>query len=138
MIDVIPILKKDTPFDEANYRPISLLPSLSKVYENIVHYQLNSFFEKKLSPLLCDFRSRYTPHANLNLINKWQCCLDKSGVVGAFLTDFSKGLGCLSHKLILAKPYAYRVDMKNLELGQDYLSKYSQGFKLDSTFRSWL
>ena len=44
MADVIPIFKKDSPFDKANYRPVSLLPSLSKVYEKIAHQQLNLFF----------------------------------------------------------------------------------------------
>ena len=45
MADVIPILKKDDPFEKANYRPISLLPPLSKVYEKLIYQQLNTFFE---------------------------------------------------------------------------------------------
>ena len=70
MADVIPIFKKDDPFEKENYRPISLLPSLSKVYEKLIYQQLN-IFENKLSPLLCGFRSSYsTQHALLNLINK--------------------------------------------------------------------
>ena len=44
MGDGIPIFKIDTPFDKANYWHISLLPSLSRVYEKIVHHQLNLFF----------------------------------------------------------------------------------------------
>ena len=60
MTDVTPIFKKDDPFEKANYRPISLLPSLSKVYEKLIYQQLNTFFENKLSPLLCGFRSRYS------------------------------------------------------------------------------
>ena len=71
MADVIPIFKNDDPFEKANYRLISLLPSLSKVYEKLIYQQLSTFFENKLSPLLCGFRSRYsTLHALLNLINK--------------------------------------------------------------------
>ena len=66
---VIPIFKKDNPFEKANYRPISLLPSLSKVYKKLNYQQLNTFFENKLSPLLCGFSSRYsTQHALLNLV----------------------------------------------------------------------
>ena len=41
MADVIPIFKKDYPFEKANYRPISLLPSLSKVYEKLIYQQLH-------------------------------------------------------------------------------------------------
>ena len=42
----------DDPFEKANYRPISLLPSLSKVYEKLIYQQLSTFFENKLSPYL--------------------------------------------------------------------------------------
>ena len=45
MADVIPIFKKDDPFEKANYRPISLLPSLSKVYEKLIYQQLNAFLK---------------------------------------------------------------------------------------------
>ena len=66
MADVIPIFKIGQ-----SYRPISLLPSLLKVFKKIVYQQLKSFFEKKLSFFLCGFCSRYgMQHAHLNLINK--------------------------------------------------------------------
>ena len=41
---VIPLYKKDNPYLFNNYRPISLLLSLSKVYEKVVHTQLTSYF----------------------------------------------------------------------------------------------
>ena len=56
MADTIPIVKKDNPSEKANYRHIKLLPSLSKVYEKLIYQQLITFFENKLSPLLCGFR----------------------------------------------------------------------------------
>lgn len=45
--------------------------------------------------------------------------------------EHSKEFDCLPHEHILAKLYAYGVDMKNLELLQVYLSNRSQRFKLD-------
>ena len=117
MAEVIPIFKKDDPLEKANYRPISLLPSLSKVYEKLIYQQLNAFFENKLSPLLCGFCSRYsTQHALLNLINKWHSCLDNSGVVGTILMNLSKAFDCLTHELVLARLHAYGVDIKSLKL----------------------
>ena len=139
MADVIPIFKKDDPFEKANYRPISLLPSLSKIYEKLIYQQLSTFFENKLSPLLCGFRSRYsTQHALLNLINKWYSCLDNSGVVGTILMDLSKAFDWLPHELILAKLHGCGVDIKSLKLLQDYVSNRTQRVKLDSTLSSWL
>ena len=71
MASVIPIFKKDDSFGKANDRHITLLLSLSKVYEKLIYQQLNTFLKNKLSPLLCGFRSRYsTQHALLNLIKK--------------------------------------------------------------------
>ena len=122
MADVIPIFKKGDPFEKANYWSISLLPSLSKVYKKLIYQQLSTFFENKLSPLLCGFRSRYsTQHELLNLINKWHSCLDNSGVVGTILMDLSKAFDCLPHELNLAKLHAYGVDVTSLKLLQDYL-----------------
>ena len=60
MVNVITIFKTDDPFEKANYRLISLLPSLSKIYEKLIYQQLNAYFENKLSPLLCGFHSRYS------------------------------------------------------------------------------
>ena len=49
LADVTPLYKKSDPEDK-NKRPIGALPSLSKPYEKLLHKQLNSFFEIKLSP----------------------------------------------------------------------------------------
>ena len=86
--DVVPVFKKDEPFDKFIYSPIGLLPSLSKFYGKLIYRQLNAFREKKLSPLLCGFRSGHgTKHASLNLFNKWQSYFDKSGVLNTILMD---------------------------------------------------
>ena len=43
---VIPIYKEGDPQLFENYRPISLLPTISKVLEKIIHKQLSSYFEE--------------------------------------------------------------------------------------------
>ena len=114
MADIIPIFKNDNPFEKANYRPISLLPSLSKVYEKLIYQQLNTFFQNKLSLLLCGFRPRYsTQYGLLNLINKWHSCLDNSGIVVTILLDLSKAFDCLHHELILAKLHAMELNQES-------------------------
>ena len=106
LADVTPLYKESDPKDKATYQPISVLPSLSKVYEKI-YKQLNSFFEAKVSLHLCGFRSKYsTQHALSNLLFNWQNCSDKSGVVGTILTDLSKVFDCLPHDWIIAKLHA--------------------------------
>ena len=70
---VIPIFKKGEPSLFENYRPISLLPAISKVLEKIIALQLSSYFEK--NKLLFDnqygFRPKHsTEHAALELIDR--------------------------------------------------------------------
>ena len=97
--------------------PISVLPSPSKVHERILYKQLNSFFETKLSPHLCGFRSRYsTQHALSNLLFNSQNCLDNSGVVDTILMDLSMAFDCLPHDLMIAQLQAYGLDHDSLRL----------------------
>ena len=104
LADVTHLYKKSDPEDKTNYRPISVLPSLSNVYEKRLYKQLNSFFETKLSPHISGFRSRYsTQHALSELLFNWQNCLDKSGVAGTILMDLPKAFDCLHRDLIIVK-----------------------------------
>ena len=43
--DIVPVFKKFDPPDKTNFRPISLLPFLSKVFENIMYNQLNEYVQ---------------------------------------------------------------------------------------------
>ena len=99
--EIVPIHKKDSTTDKSNYRPISLLPTISKVFEKIVFKQLTEFLDQKLSKFLCGFRKQYsTQHALVNLIQNWQRALDSSDKVGAVLMDLSKAFDCLPHDLL--------------------------------------
>ena len=51
--DVIPVFIKEDPNNKANYRPISLLPIISKIFERVLFEQIENFSEKILSPKLC-------------------------------------------------------------------------------------
>ena len=138
--DVTPVYKKYDSTDKIIYRPISILPSLSKVLEKILYKQIDSFFEHKLSNLLCGFRKKHgTQHALFKLIQDWQKILDKpEGKVGAILMDLSKAFDCLPHDLLIAKLAAYGFDNNSLLLLQRYLSNRKQRTKIGSYFSSWL
>ena len=106
--DVIPVFKKEDPDSKANYRPISLLPTISKIFEGDHFEQIEKFSEKILSPELCGFKKGYsTEHALLNLLKNWKKSLDRPGVLGTVLMDLSKAYDCLPHDLLIAKLSAY-------------------------------
>ena len=131
--NVIPVLKKEDPNNKANYRLISLLPIISKIFERVLFEQIEDFSEK-ISPKSCGFRkSHSTQHALLNLLKNWQKTLDKSGVIG--LMNLSKAYDCLPHDLLIDKVAAYGFEDSATSLISDYLSKRHQ--RTDSIYHRY-
>ena len=55
-VNISPVHKKDDYTDKNNYRPVSLLPVVSKVFERPMHNDISLFMDKYLSNRLCGFR----------------------------------------------------------------------------------
>ena len=137
--DIIPVYKKGDHTDRVNYRPISILPTFSKIFERIIFDQINNFFQDKFSNFLCGFRKGFsTQTALVRLIQKWQNCLDNRGIIGTVLTDLSKAYDCIIHDLLLAKLKAYGFSNKSTLLLKSYLKGRKQRVKIFSTFSKWL
>ena len=76
--DITPVHKKDDTIDKSNYRPISLLPVVAKIFEIFMQKQIGAFMDIYLSPYLCGYRKGFNAqHALLSLIEKWRISLDK-------------------------------------------------------------
>ena len=136
--DVTPVFKKDDPTNKDNYRPITVLSAISKIYERILCDQISSYMENILSPDLCGFRKGYSSqHALIQLIENWRICLDNKGVVGTILMDLSKAYDCLPKDLLIAKLEAYGFSKSALSLIFDYLTNRKQRVKVGSTYSSW-
>ena len=117
---------------------MSVLPSLSEVFERLLYHQLSEYLEKYLNTLLCGFRKTHsTQHALFKLLQAWQEELDKSGFVGTILMDLSKAYDCLPHDLLVAKFEAYGIDKNGLTLIYDYLSNCKQRTKINSSYSDW-
>ena len=58
--EVLPVYKKDDALDNSNYRPVSVVPSLSKLFESIVLDQINVFLRSVASKHLWDFRQGHS------------------------------------------------------------------------------
>ena len=121
-----------------NYRPISILPSVSKVLERIMQKQIAAFIEKHLYLHMCGYRKGYnTQHALLILLEKWRRILDKQGYAGAIIMDLSKAFDTINHDLLLGKLHAYGFDMKSLLLIKNYLSNRWHRTRINTSFSSW-
>ena len=138
LADITPLHKKGRKDNKENHRPVSILPTLSKIFEKILFEQMSVFFENFLSSQQWGFRKGYsTQHCLLNLLEKWKNCVDKGKVFGALLTDLSKAFDCLDHELLIAKLNAYGFNLPALRLIHDYLSNRKQRTKIDDNYSSW-
>ena len=136
--DVKPAFKKNSRSEKENYRPVSILSNISKIYERCLYKQLNNYFENILSKNQCGFRKGYSVvHCLLPMIEKFRLTLDKGGSFGALLTDLSKAFDCLHHELLIAKLHAYGLSMSSLKLIHSYLTKRKQRVKINDVYSSW-
>ena len=70
--NMVSVHKKKDPTDKCNYRPVSILPLLSKVFEKIMYDQLYIHMNNFLNELLCGFRKTHsTQHALFKLLQTW-------------------------------------------------------------------
>ena len=123
--------------NKKNYRPISLLPPLSKVLERLLCDQINVFMSNKLSPILCGFRKGYsTQDALIRLLENWRAHLCNKGIIGTILCDLSKAFDTLPHDLIIAKLDGFGHNA--LKLLSDYLNGRFQRCKVGSKYSNWL
>ena len=89
--DILPTHKKKDKSDIEHYRPISILPTLSKIYERCMYDQMHKYFDQIFSIYQCGFRQGYnTQHYLLIMVQKWKEALDQGTSGGALLTEVSK------------------------------------------------
>ena len=136
--DVTPAHKKDDRTVEDNYRPVSILPSVSKVYERTMHVEFFSFVNKFLSPFLFGFRKGYnTQQCLIVMLERWKKAIDQGKLAGALLTDLSKAFDCLNHELQIAKLEAYGFGHKSLLYIHSYLTDRKHRTKVNGSFSEW-
>ena len=138
LADITATYKNGDATCKENYRPISVLPVVSKVFERIMQEQVSSYIDKYISPFLFGYRKGYsTQYALLGLIEKWRTMIDNQGYSGAVLMDLSKAFDTINHELLLAKLYAYGFDKQALRLIRSYLTERWQRTKINESFSSW-
>ena len=126
---VNPIFKKGDSHEISNYRPISLLPSISKVLEKIVYNRLFDFLNTHniLNSNQYGFRKNHsTDQALIQIYDKiTNAMANKQHVIGIFL-DLSKAFDTLDHNILLYKLEFYGIRGQALSWFKDYLIKRKQ------------
>ena len=93
MADIIPIHKKDETTLKDNYRPVNILPSISKIFEKLMYEQISLYFENILSAFLCGFRKGFsTQHCFTVLLERWEKADDTTPYAIAMLLKKTSNL----------------------------------------------
>ena len=138
LADVSSLFKKEVKTFKGNYRPISVLPAVSQVFERLMDTQIFAHMSPYLSWLLCGFRKGYNAqHALMRATEKWKACLDNGGKIGAVFMDLSKAFDCIRHDLLIAKLHAYGFSREALLLVYSYLENRQQRVKINGSFSSY-
>ena len=126
---VVPIYKTGDSGMCNNYRPISVLPVFSKIFERIIHKRLHNYFTHQhlLHSSQFGFRSNFSSYmVVLEAYNNIVSHLDKGEhTVGIFL-DLSKAFDMISHDILLTKLHHYGVRGNALDWFRDYLTNRKQ------------
>ena len=100
---VTPIHKKNNSLNKSNYRPVSILTTISKLYESVLSDQPSKYFDDILDHYMCAFRKGHGCQTTLlRLLGDWKWALDRNEYVAAVLMDISKAFDCLPHDILLS------------------------------------
>ena len=140
LANVTPIHKKNDPSDFANYRPISLLSTIGKSLEKIIHKHVFNFF--RANSVLTNVQSGFIPADStvnqlVDIYNTFCKALDEGKEVRAIFCDVSKAFDRVWHKGLLFKLKSVGISDSLLDWFEDYLSNRKQRVVLPGATSRW-
>ena len=121
-----PIFKKGKKTDPSNYRPISLLPSISKIIKRVIHDQTNAFLSDE--DILYNYQSGFRGNHSTNLClsfltDKVLRGFDEGLLTGILLIDLQKAFDTIDHEILLQKLKAIKFSESTIKWFKSYLSQ---------------
>ncbi len=136
---ITPIYKSGSKNEISNYRPISILPVVSKILEKAILEQLTDHLDcnNLLHSMQFGFRRNHsTDAACCYLIENIRANLDRGGTVGAVFLDLRKAFDTVNHRVLLSKLSKYNLSMETLHWMQSYLSNRMQCVRVNNALSS--
>ena len=127
---VVPVFKeKGSNLSSENYRPISLLSNINKIFEKIMHERIYEYLEKQNMIYLNQFGFRLkhsTIHALINMTEMIRRSIDKNQFVAGVFIDLQKAFDTVDHDILLAKLDYYGIRGVTNNWFRSYLSNRKQ------------
>ena len=126
---VIPIHKHGKRNCTDNYRPISIIPVVAKVFERIIYNQLSLFFceNRLLNNCQSGFRGLHsTVTALLEATNEWAYNIDSGKINAVMFLDLKKAIATVDHEILLGKLKLYGVHGIAVNWFRSYLNNRKQ------------
>ena len=126
---VLPLYKEDIKSDPNNYRPVSILPVVSKITEKVIFKQLYEYLtDNNLLPVSQHgFRPMHsTLTALLEVTNNWYLNIDDGLLNSVLFLDFKKASDTVDHSILLKKLQLYGLDSHAVQWFKSYLSNRFQ------------
>ena len=123
------IYKTDDKSDLSNYRPISVLPSVSKLFERIMNnhlYQCLTQNEIMYFKQFCFQTGHSTENGIVRLVDQILESLEYNKYTLGVFIDLSKALNTVAHSILLKKVELFRVTDQKQSWFQNYLSNRRQ------------
>ena len=133
---VKPMFKNGNKEDVNNYRPISILPTISKIIEKWVENQFSKYLNEfnLLHKTQSGFRPKHsTESALILMIDSWLKAINEGKIIGCVLVDFRKAFDLVDHHILLKKLQCYKCNESCLSWFDSYLSQRTQRVSLNST-----
>ena len=136
-----PLHKKDSKLEVGNYRPISLLSNINKIFEKLLHLRLIKFFDKNNTFTNEQFgfrKGHSTNHAVIALTEFVRKALDSGEFAAGVFIDLKKAFDTVEHDILLHKLEYYGVRGPALELFRSYLSNRSHCVEIRDSFSNYI
>ena len=136
---VTPLHKRNATDNPENYRPISILPLLSKIIEKHVYNSLYEFLlvNNILSPRQSGFCTKHSCETALTeMTDDWLSAMYNNEYCRVLFLDLCKASDLVDHTILLKKLELYQLGEQSLLWYQSYLSDRKQSVKINVTYSS--